>query len=366
MVNLYPTTNRRNSKGQILDPRALLSADDNKINFDRLAGLANQSLTHVAQLSRETACELCKFAGLLELTQIATHRPLAGKLIITAFFEASTRTRLSFESAAARLDARILSVPDGKVTGVAKGESLADIGEMFNTYGDLVVMRHPRVTAIQEISTNLCLPLLNAGNGTDEHPSQALLDWYCLLKWRPELGRAQVDQAQRVHLGIIGTPKRMRAVRSFLLLALRFPAGLRKISLVSEDRDPLEPELAQIVADSGVEFELVQGGFNQVLPELDVIYMNSIALLAGGQSGGGGYEALDQGFALDARSPLKPGAVVLHPLARRQELDISLDETAHNLYFAQAAGAVFLRQALLICLLGRIDRVPLAVQYLAS
>ncbi len=360
MVNLYPTTNRRNSKGRVLDPRELLAADDNKIDFERLAGLAGHNLTHVGQLSRELAFELCKFAALLELTQIATHRPLAGKLIITAFFEASTRTRLSFESAAARLDARILSVPDGKVTGVAKGESLADIGEMFNTYGDLVVMRHPRVTAIEEIQTNLMLPLLNAGNGTDEHPSQALLDWYCLLKWRPELARDDLDAKRRVHLGIIGTPKRMRAVRSFLLLALRFRPALRKITLVSEDPAPLEPELAALVADSGVEFEIHDGSFNAVLPELDAIYMNSIALL------GGNYEELDQRFALDANSPLRPDAVVLHPLARKQELDVSLDDTPHNLYFAQAAGAVFLRQALLICLLGRIDRVPLAVQYLAS
>jgi aspartate carbamoyltransferase catalytic subunit len=360
MVNLYPTTNRRNSKGRVLDPRVLLSSDDNKIDFDRLAGLAGHSLTHVAQLTRATAYELCKFAALLELTQIATHRPLAGKLIITAFFEASTRTRLSFESAAARLDARILSVPDGKVTGVAKGESLADIGEMFNTYGDLVVMRHPRVTSIEEIRTNLLLPLLNAGNGTDEHPSQALLDWYCLLKWRPELARENLDASQRIHLGIIGTPKRMRAVRSFLLLALQFRAGLRKISLVSEDSAPIEPELAALIADSGVDFEIHEGRFADVLPDLDAIYMNSIALL------GGNYEELDQRFALDARSPLRSEAVVLHPLARRQELHVDLDDTGHNLYFAQAAGAVFLRQALLICLLGRIDRVPLAVQYLAS
>jgi aspartate carbamoyltransferase catalytic subunit len=360
MVNLYPTTHRRNSKGRTLDPRELLAADDNKIDFERLASLAGASLRKISQLSRATVFELCKFAALLELTEIASHRPLAGKLVITAFFEASTRTRLSFESAAARLDARILSVPDGKVTGVAKGESLADIGEMFNTYGDLVVMRHPRVTALDEIATNLQLPLLNAGNGTDEHPSQALLDWYCLLKWRPELMRDEVPADRRIHLGIIGTPKNMRAVRSFLLLSLQFAPALTKISLVSEDPEPLEPELEKTVVESGIEFEIRHGGFKEVLPHLDAIYMNSIALLHGH------YEELDQRFALDADSPLREEAVVLHPLARKHELDVSLDDTEHNLYFAQAAGAVFVRQALLICLLGRVDRVPLAVQYLAS
>ena len=360
MVNLYPTNVRQNSKGRVLDPRALLAIDDNKIGFERLGALAGHSLTHVGQLSRETVFELCKFAALLELTEIASHQPLAGKVVITAFFEASTRTRLSFESAAARLDGRLLSVPDGKVTGVAKGESLADIGEMFNTYGDIVVMRHPQVTSIDQIHTNLQLPLLNAGNGTDEHPSQALLDWYCLLKWRPELARPGLDDKQKIHLGIIGTPKNMRAVRSFLLMSLYFGHALRGISLISEDPEPMEPQLADLVDQSAVPVEIISSGLAEELPRLDVIYMNSIALL------GGSYEELDQRFALSADSPFKQDAVVLHPLARKQELDVSLDETDRNLYFAQAAGAVFVRQALLICLLGRIDRVPLAVQYLTS
>ena len=97
--------------------------------------------------------ELCKFAALLEVTEIAAHHPLDGKLVVTAFFEASTRTRLSFESAVLRLDGKIVSVPDGKVTGIAKGESLEDIGEMLNTYGDLVVVapsRHRRRRAPAE------------------------------------------------------------------------------------------------------------------------------------------------------------------------------------------------------------------------
>src|SRR5690606_38420877 len=180
------------------------------------------------------------------------------------------------------------------------------------------------------------------------------------LKWRPELAREDIDAGQRIHLGIIGTPRRMRAVRSFLLLALRFAPALRKISLISEDPTPLDPALSESIAASNVALEICQGGFRELVPGLDVIYMNSIALL------GGEYEELDQRFALDAESPLSHDAVILHPLARRQELDVSLDDTPHNLYFAQAAGAAFLRQALLICMLGRIDRVPLAVQYLAS
>lgn len=360
VIELPPKERRQNSTGRVLDPRVLLAARDNKIDFERLGSLAGRSLVGVAELERETVVELCAFAALLELTEIARHRPLAGKLIITAFFEASTRTRLSFESAAARLDAGVLSVPDGKVTGVAKGESLADIGEMFNSYGDIVIMRHPRVSAIDEIRSNLMLPLLNAGNGTGEHPSQALLDWYCLFKWRPDLMRADLPAYARLHLGIIGTPSSMRAVRSFLLLALKLPQAVNKVSLLSESEAPLDDALVRAVDASEVELEIVRGGLPEVLPELDAIYMNSIALLDGN------YQQLDQRFGLSAESPFRTNAVVLHPLARRSELDLSLDDTEHNLYFAQAAGAVYLRQALLISLLGAIDRVPGAVQFLAS
>ena len=127
-----------NSSGVRLDPRPMLEERDNKIDFESLAALAGRSICGRGDLDRKLTVELCRFASLLEVSEIASHHPLDGKLVITAFFEASTRTRLSFESAVLRLAGRVLSVPDGRVTGAAKGESLADIGEMFNSYGDQV------------------------------------------------------------------------------------------------------------------------------------------------------------------------------------------------------------------------------------
>lgn len=147
-----------NSKGIRLDPTRLLSAGDKHIDFALLESLKGQSILSAGQFDRRTVVELCKFASLLEVTEIATHHPLDGKLVVTAFFEASTRTRLSFESAVLRLDGKIVSVPDGKVTGIAKGESLADIGEMMNTYGDLVVMRHPVTSSVHEIRKTCSSP----------------------------------------------------------------------------------------------------------------------------------------------------------------------------------------------------------------
>ncbi|MGB0613961.1 MAG: aspartate carbamoyltransferase, partial [Miltoncostaeaceae bacterium] len=103
---------------------------------------------HPDQLDRDTVLGLCRVAAMIEANGRPRGRPLAGSIAITAFFEASTRTRLSFESAVVRLGGGVLSVPDGKVTGVAKGESLADIGEMFTGYGDVVIVCHPDPTSV--------------------------------------------------------------------------------------------------------------------------------------------------------------------------------------------------------------------------
>jgi aspartate carbamoyltransferase catalytic subunit len=334
-----------------LRPEPELLLEDKGARREVLRRLANRSVLSVHQFTREEVVELCRFAALLESIEIAPYRPLAGKLLLTAFFEASTRTRLSFESAALRLDARVISIPDGQHTGVKKGESLEDIGEMFNAYGDLVVMRHTETDSLERLQENLRLPLINAGNGSGEHPTQALADWYALSKWRPSLTGKSGSAEPGLHIGILGTPGSMRAVKSFLLMALLFREHIDRVTVVSEMADPFGADLREPIREAGIPFE-VTNDVRRSLPELDVVYMNSIAFL------GDSYRTLDARFKLDANSPLKPDAVILHPLARLDELDRTLDETAHNLYWSQAHGAVFVRQALLMAILDRIDRLP--------
>ncbi|MCM2371504.1 aspartate/ornithine carbamoyltransferase family protein [Aporhodopirellula aestuarii] len=344
------TSAATNSKGQRLSPSALLEYCDHKIDREALKTLAGQSILHPRQFNRRSVVAIAQLAALLESRNVEMDKPLDGKIAITAFFEASTRTRLSFESAVLRLDGKVLSVPDGQVTGIAKGESLADIGEMFNTYGDVVIMRHPDTNCLDEISKNLQRPLINAGNGSGHHPTQALIDWYALLKWRPELCRSDCPPEKRVHLGIIGTPGSMRAVKSFVRLALMFPGAVKKITLISELADPVGLDLTEPIEESAIELEIIND-VQEVLPELDVVYVNSIAFL------GDSYRKLDARYKLDAGSRLKSGAVILHPLARNDEVSENLDETEHNLYFAQAAGAVFVRQSVLASVLDRLDRI---------
>lgn len=331
------------------DPTNLLKRE--VINLHILKKLVGQSVISVDQFDKELVLEICKFAALLEVTKIADHHPLDGKLIITAFFEASTRTRLSFESAVLRLDGKIMSIADGQTTGQAKGESVSDIGEMFNAYGDLVIMRHTDTDAVNEITKTLRVPLLNAGNGSGEHPTQALADWFAILKWKPALKADTVKEEDQIHLGILGTPGSMRAVKSFVKMALLFKSGIKKITFVSEMADPLGEELAKEVEESGIDFSITFD-INESLSDMDVIYMNSIAFL------GDSYKSLDHRYKLNADSKLKKDSVVLHPLARLDELSPTLDKTNHNLYFTQAHGAVFIRQALLISILDRFHKIP--------
>ncbi len=320
------------------------------IDLAVLQGMAFRSVLEVQQFTRREIIEICKLASILEAIEIGPHNPLSNFIVITAFFEASTRTRLSFESAVLRLDGRIISIPDGKTTGVKKGESLEDIGEMFNAYGDCVIMRHTETDAPERLMKNLRLPLINAGNGTGEHPTQAMADWYALLKWKPELAKEK-PISDKLRIGVLGTPGSMRAVKSFVKMALLFQQHIEKITFVSEMADPFGEGLAKEIADATFESE-VTNDIAGCLPELDVIYMNSIVQV------GDGYKNLDSRFRLTADSHLKSDAVILHPLARLEELDTSLDCTPHNLYWSQAHGAVFIRQALLTAVMGRCGRLP--------
>ncbi|BDS06901.1 aspartate carbamoyltransferase [Oceaniferula spumae] len=324
---------------------------DNPVDFDVLKELEGQNILDASQFSYSQVAELCKLAAVLEKIEVWPYHPLDGKIAVTAFFEASTRTRTSFESAILRLDGKVISIADGKTTGQAKGESLADIGEMFNAYADIVIMRHTDTDSPEQILENLRIPLINAGNGSGEHPTQALADWFALLKWKPSLAEPFREGDTKWNLGILGTPGSMRAVKSYLLMALHFKDHIGKVTVISEMADPFGDDVIEKLKEANIEYE-VSNDVREHLPSLDVIYMNSIAFL------GDSYKSMDSRYKLNSDSPLKESAVILHPLARLDELDTSLDKTQHNLYFSQAHGAVFIRQALLMAVLGRLDTLP--------
>ena len=331
----------------IAKPKALLSFIEEEAR--PLVELASLPIVSVRQLSREQILQLCRFAAHYEVTS-AMFSPLKGKILINAFYEPSTRTRLSFESAWHRLGGDVMSITDPATTGIAKGESLQDVAEMFNHYGDVVVLRDTHEEAIYEMLPSLRVPIINAGNGIDEHPTQALADLYALFKWRPELTQSEVADKDKITIGIIGVPSRMRTVRSLLLMLSIFANAINEVVIISDQDDPFDDDQREELADSGLTIRCSRV-LNKELPSLDVVYINSIAWV------GDTFEKLGESLSLDASSPLKDNAIIMHPLARGAELDTSLDTTDHNWYFAQARGAVFIRMALLTSVVKRVPQV---------
>lgn len=323
-------------------PRAFLDATDE--DLAPLLDLVNRPVISARQFDKAQLVQLCRVAARYETKRQNVSQPLTGRILVSAFYEPSTRTRLSFESAWHRLGGAVMSITDAASTGIAKGESLYDVGEMLNGYGDLVALRDSNEEHVYEMMKALRIPIVNAGNGLDEHPTQAMTDIYALLKWQPEL--AMEYPGCRVHIGIIGVPARMRTVRSLLLMLAQFSSGIEKVTLITDEEEPFsDGQLAELLG-GGLKV-YVRDDLDEVLPELDAIYINAIAWTGEGK----GYEELGVRYRLSADSPLKPDAIVLHPLARGVELDTSLDDTPHNWYFAQARGAVFIRMALLSAIL---------------
>ncbi len=335
-------------EGQPLDiqgfeqPRELL----NRIPEDltSLLDLVQRPVVSASQFSRAQLLQLARLASRYETQPQHSVRPLTGKILVSAFYEPSTRTRLSFESAWHRLGGDIMSITDPASTGIAKGESLFDIGEMLNHYSDLVVLRDSNENAVYEMLESLRIPIVNGGNGTDEHPTQAMADIYALLKWRPALCDASIDSGQRIRFAIIGVPGVMRTVRSLLILMSQFAPAFEEVVIITDEAEPFAAGQREELESAGLCFR-ISDDMQKELPQLDVIYINTIAWL------GDDYQELGSRYGLSAASPLKAGAAILHPLARGAELARDLDGTEHNWYFAQARGAVFMRMALLSTIL---------------
>lgn len=324
-------------------PRALMDVVPE--DLVPLLDLAHRPIISAKQFNRDQLVQLCRLAARYETEPQRITRPLTGKILISAFYEPSTRTRLSFESAWHRLGGDIMSITDPATTGIAKGESLYDVGEMLNHYGDLVVLRDTNEQAVYEMLETLRIPIVNGGNGTDEHPTQAMADIYAILKAHPYLAAPETMKAeQKLRIGIIGIPERMRTIRSLLIFLSCFSAGIEEIVIISEQNDPFADGQRTKLEEAGLTIRVAKD-MTPELPLLDVVYINAIAWVDDS------YEAHGNEYRLDADSPLKQGAIVMHPLARGDELDRSLDKTPFNWYFAQARGAVFVRMALLSTIL---------------
>lgn len=257
---------------------------------------------------------------------------LAGRVMATLFYEPSTRTRFSFEAAMQRLGGRVLSNADMMTTSSAKkSETLWDTGKVVSQMADVIVMRHPNAEALHELADGSDVPVLNAGNGAEDHPSQALLDSYTI--WKEKGG---IDG---LTIGVIGDLKHSRVLHSQILAFNQFEGV--KFVLISPGELKLPGEFR-----AGIDF-IETENLADVMGDLDVISVNRIqeerfASQAEADKHRGKF-VVKKEFLAEA----KKDAIVLCPLPRREELPVEIDSDPRAKYFEQVGNGVAVRMALL-------------------
>ena len=268
-------------------------------------------------------------------------RILEGKIIALAFFEPSTRTRLSFEVAAKKLGADVIGFTGEEAISVAKGENLADTVRMLDSYANLIVIRHRYEGAAKfaaEVARN---PVINAGDGRQHHPTQAMLDLYTITKLF-----GHVDD---LVYAVVGDLRYGRAATSFIYGLTLFKP--KKIYLVSPELLRARPEVLQYLKAKGIDFEEVRS-VESIISEVDVMYVTRIQKERFPDPLE--YEKVKGSYRITMKllEKAKPTLKILHPLPRVDEIDHRIDSTPYAAYFTQAAYGVPVRMALLSLILG--------------
>ena len=264
-----------------------------------------------------------------------------GKKLATLFFEPSTRTRLSFEAAMYELGGHVLSVAGAESSSAVKGESIADTARVISCYADIIAMRHPKEGAPLVASMNASIPVINAGDGGHNHPTQTLAD--LLTIWR-EKGR--IDN---LTVGFCGDLKFGRTVHS-LITALSRCTGI-KIVLISPEELKLPSYIHKdVLAANNIE-TVVTTDLLEVIDQLDVLYMTRVQ----GERffNEEDYLRLRDSYILtpDKLTTAKPDMSILHPLPRVNEISVAIDKDPRACYFKQVLNAKYIRMALILKLL---------------
>ena len=299
-----------------------------KHNFVNIQGLDREQLLYLIEMAQE-------------FEKHPNRELLKGKVIATLFYEPSTRTRLSFETAANRLGARVIGFTDAKVSSVSKGETLKDTILMVSNYADAIVMRHYIEGAAQYASEVAPVPIINAGDGAHQHPSQCLLDLYTINQTQGTL--------ENLNIYLVGDLKYGRTVHSLLMAMRHFNPTFHFIA----PKELAMPEEYKIYCrEHNIHFEEHEDFTPEVIANADIIYMTRVQkerfsdLME--------YERVKNVYILrrDMLSLARPNMKILHPLPRVNEIAYDVDTNPHAYYIQQAKNGLFAREAIFAYCLG--------------
>ncbi|MFP4047877.1 MAG: aspartate carbamoyltransferase [Bacteroidales bacterium] len=300
--------------------------------------MKNKSLISINDYSKEEIIRLLDVAE--EFEQQPVQNILEGKVIASLFFEPSTRTRLSFESAINRLGGKVIGFASKDSSSVQKGESLKDTIKTVNNYCDLIVMRHPIDGSARFASEVADVPIINAGDGANQHPTQTLLDLYSIRKTQNTL--------ENLNICLVGDLKYGRTVHSLLMALSEFNTTFH---FVSPDELKMPEEYKIYLDELGLNYTEYTD-FDGVIDNMDIVYMTRIQRER--FSDPMEYEKTKNSYVLrnSMLENTKDNLKILHPLPRVNEIHEDVDDNKKSYYFPQALNGVYTRMAIISLILG--------------
>lgn len=308
-----------------------------------MAGLKGKDILHGNQFTKKDIDAIIQNAALFEkeLKKKDALSLLRGKVLATLFFEPSTRTRLSFETAMQRLGGGVISMASAESSSAAKGETVADTARTVSQYADVIVIRHPRIGSAKEAADAADVPVINAGDGAGQHPTQALLDVYTIYK---ELG-----SLKKLSVSMVGDLKNGRTVHALVELLALFGA---KLYFVSPSLLRMPEEITTRLREKGIEIveteDLVEAAFGS-----DLLYVTRIQKER--FTDPAEYERVKGSYVVDQKflDSVKKKLTIMHPLPRVDEINPEIDSYPGAAYFRQVRNGVYVRMALLAMVLGK-------------
>ena len=298
--------------------------------------MSQLSFRHLLDSNQIQESDLQKLFTLADEYHKAARPDCKNKILATLFFEPSTRTRFSFESAMHRLNGRVITLENGETSSVKKGESLADTGRIVSNYADVIVMRHPKIGSVNELAEFATVPVINAGDGSNQHPTQSLVDVYTIFREKKTL--------DGLRIGILGDLKHGRAVHSLMTLLTRYPNN--HFTLISHPSLSIEEESKIEFTKHGCNFEETSN-LEYGIKNLDLLYVTRTQFERFDHEHK--FKDFKDNYCVDKKllDGAKKDMIILHPLPRTSEINPEVDDLPQAKYFAQANYAVFIRMALL-------------------
>ena len=297
-----------------------------------------KSLVSITDFSKEEILHILEVAKEFEANREQSF--LSGKVIACLFFEPSTRTRLSFEAAVNRLGAKVIGFPDNRNTSQSKGETLEDTIKIVSNYVDMIVMRHPMEGAAEIASKVSPVPVVNAGDGANQHPTQTLLDLYAIQKTQGRL--------EGLTINMVGDLRYGRTVHSLTQAMSSFDPNF--IYTAPDELKMPRKYLAEL-QEKGIPYTETED-LDEHLRDCDILYMTRVQQERFPSKAD--YDRVKDTYILtaDMLEGVKPNMKILHPLPRINEVATDVDSTPYAYYFEQAGGGMYIRMAVISYLLG--------------